>query len=175
MSRKNHLEQFHKDLNGNYIYEGEHYVLAPADSFPILRRKLLALGGGMLVCTVLCGCVGAAGMQGCFYVLLPYAGELLSAISLCWALGSLAGCGGRLRDYLYKKTVPAAAKRAKLTAAFAAVCIVGEWIFLLLEGAGGRVAGTVAFQGLHLAGIALGFLLCRTIKASCWEKEARRT
>lgn len=172
MGRRNHLQRFQRDLNGNYIYGGDHYRLSPADSFGGLMRRLWAMGGGALLLSMLCGCIGAAGMQRTFYVLLPYVGELCGAVSLCWAVGSLGGEGPQVRDYVYKRTVLSLPARGLATAVLAGAAMAGEWLFLLLHGAEGRIWGTLGFQAFQGTILALCLLLRRTLGKSIWELEA---
>lgn len=75
------------------------------------------------------GGIPAPGMQNCFYVLLPYLGEVVAAASVVWALAKLGTDWREVREYNYEKSVAVLPVRTVVTAGFAALGIVCEGIF----------------------------------------------
>ena len=75
--RRAHLNDFYRDVSGNYIYTGTCYVCtaAPQERTALLRRLWL-LAAVMVVSVVTGGCIPAPGMGGSFYLLLPYMAEV---------------------------------------------------------------------------------------------------
>ena len=155
--RRAYLDDFTRAADGSYIYTGITYDYQGQRQD--LRRRTAALGGVsavMLATAVACGCVSVPGMGRCFYVVLPYCLSLIAAASLAWGAGRLIAGGVPLRAYVYDVTVKQFSLRYGLTAIGAAAALIGEAVYLLLNGAEGMVFGAVLFlicQGLLLAGV----------------------
>lgn len=170
--RREYLENFHTDLNGEYVYEGEYYRYA-GEALPYgrLKKRLGALCAAMLLAQVAAGCVPAAGMNGKFYVIMPYALCLVSTISVCWAMARLRQGGERLRAYVYEATVKALPGRALLTLVLSALCIAGELISLLSGGVEISPVGSAAFLLLHALTLLSALMIRRLLSACRWVKE----
>lgn len=163
---------FAPSATGEYVYTGPHYVQAPGRFTwrqAMARRWAMALALAAL--TVLDGCLPVPGMANTFYVLLPYAGELVSVCALVWAVGRMAANGEKLREYVYEETVLKLPVRTVLAAAFAGLTGAGECIFLLLHGMNG---GAPLFTGVFLLtqGVALAISLIwrRMERDISWQK-----
>ena len=79
-SRREHLNDFHLNVAGEYVYDGALYACQSDDAKQ--RRSKRAVWGMAAILTVAVaagGCIPAPGMQNCFYVLLPYLGEFLGS------------------------------------------------------------------------------------------------
>lgn len=170
--RREYLEDFHRDLNGEYIYEGEYYRYAD-EGLPY-RRAMPRLGllcAAMLLAQGAAGCVPSVGMSGKFYVILPYALSLVSSVSVCWAMARLWNGGERLRAYVYEATVKALPRRALLTLVFSAICIAGEIFCLLRSGAEHDLTGSMAFLALNAAALLCALLARRLLRGCRWRRE----
>ena len=83
--RRAYLEDFQKTATGEYVYTGKlHYYETQGLERRQALLRLWLLTGAIAAAVVVSGCVPAAGMSNTFYVLLPYAGALLSAASVVW-------------------------------------------------------------------------------------------
>ena len=81
--RRAYLEDFQKTATGEYVYTGKlHYYETQGLERRQALLRLWLLTGAIAAAVVVSGCVPAAGMSNTFYVLLPYAGALLSAASV---------------------------------------------------------------------------------------------
>ena len=49
-------------------------------------------------------CLTGSGMDGHYYLVLPYAGTLIVLVRLVWNLAQLLRKGPELREYVYKRT-----------------------------------------------------------------------
>ncbi len=139
-----YLDAFQKDREGNYIYTGKLYIWQGEES--ALRRRIViagALSAGMLFLAAAALCVDAPGTTGCVYVLFPAVLALPGSISVCWGVARLWAGGTSMREYVYQATMEKVPGRAAATGAMAAAAILGESIYLLKNGTGGR--GTWAF------------------------------
>ena len=170
--RREYLEDFHEDLNGEYVYEGAYYRYAD-EGLPYrqFRRRLGALGAALLLAEIAAGCVPSPGMSGNFYVVLPYALGLVSAVSVCWALARLRRGGERLRAYEYEAAVKALPGRALLTLIFSALSIAGELVCLSAGGAETGFAAGAAFLAAGAVSLLSALGIRRLIRRCRWDEE----
>ena len=175
--RRAYLSDFHQSVSGEYIYTGAVYTSAVPDGKTRsgVLAELWLWGGAMLVSAGAQGCIPAGGMLNCVYVLLPFAGELLSAISVIWALVRLSANREPLREYVYSATAEAMPRRTVVTAVFAAAALVGETVYALLHPA--DAAGKARWLPVLMAVTgAAALLLRRKMRTLRWEKhDARKT
>ena len=84
--RRDHLNDFYRDVSGNYVYTGTCYVCRAAEKErTALLRRVWLLTAVMAAAVVAGGFISAPGMDRCFYVLLPYAAEVGLTGSVVWA------------------------------------------------------------------------------------------
>lgn len=103
-SRREHLNDFHLNVAGEYVYNGALYACQSDDAKQHrIKRAVWGMAAILIVAVIAGGCIPAPGMQNCFYVLLPYLGEFLGAGSVIWALAKLGMDWGTVREYNYKK------------------------------------------------------------------------
>jgi len=105
--RTEHLKDIRQDPSGAWSYEGKWMVCTLPDG---RRRRVTVFLWGLLAlaacCIILCGCLQGTGMEGCFYVLLPYASGVFA---LCFSIRHLLAVTsgkGRMWEYQYEKHVP---------------------------------------------------------------------
>ena len=116
-----YLNDFHLNLAGEYIYDGELYACqADPDTQKMQKRKLWVYTALMLLTVLASGSIPAPGMLGSSYVILPFLGELIAIFSVVWAVCKLGRDWNAVREYVYERTVPALPGRALCVAAFAA-------------------------------------------------------
>ena len=149
--RRAYLEDFQKTASGEYVYTGKmHHFQEETLTRKQALTRLWALAAVMAAGAVAAGCLPAAGTFNTAYVILPYAGSLLSAGSVVWLMCRLTAGGNPLPDYVHAATVRQFALRGTLTLAFSAATVAGELIHLALNGAGERLWATVGFLACEL-------------------------
>ena len=174
-NRRAYLEDFHRSVSGEYVYDGATYSFSSANG--MTRRQAIGVlwlfGGVLLAASVAQGCLPAESMLGCAYVLLPYGGMLVSAASAIWALARLSANRDPLREYIYKATVEALPGRSLFAFIFSVAALVGEGIFLFTHGFrdGGYSAILLV---LMLFSLASAFLLLRAARLLRWTKDGER-
>lgn len=170
--RAKQARYFAPSATGEYVYTGAHYTQAPGRlTWKQAMARRWAMGLAMAALVVLSGCIPVPGMTNTFYVLLPYAGELVSVCSLVWAVGRMAAGGERLREYVYEETVLRLPVRTVLAAVFSAVTAAGEGLFLALHGAeGGKTGYIAAFLLAQVCVLAISLIWRRMERGVFWEK-----
>lgn len=172
--RRAYLEQFRRDVEGRYLYEGS--FRRYTGKLP-LRRALAGLWllcAGALAALLAAGTVPAPAAMQQFYVLLPYAGALVACVSAVWTLARLTAGGDPLRSYLYDQTAARLPGRCLLAAVLAALASVGAGADAVCRGTQNAGRAIAAFLALTLgAALALtaAAALCRRMT---YDEEAGR-
>jgi len=168
--RRSYLSDFSPTADGEYIYNGSlHAFQEGSMSRKQAMTRLWALSAVSAVFMFAAGCVPAAGTVNCPYVLLPYAGSVLSIASVIWLMGRMSYAGDPLRDYVYKATVEQYGLRSMLVTVFAALSLAGDALYLILNGVQGLVWGTITFWLCQGAAICAIFLWRRTFSRLTWK------
>ena len=131
--RRSYLDDFQRDVSGEYHYKGAHYRYAGAMDYRKLRRRLwlcAAPGAGMVLAA---GCLPGATAGAAWYVTLPYMTAILAAGIALWTLAQWSRGGMTLRAYVHAQTVKRLPAEALLAAGMSAFGTVGQGIALLLE------------------------------------------
>lgn len=160
------LNDFQKNEAGNYEYAGVHMICSlPEGEY---RRNVFWLLLPALLSTALdvaAGCLPGTGMEGCFYLLLPYAGGLVAMLLLVWTLVQMLHAGPRLRAYTYDRIMGALPRRAMF-----AVMLGGAGLLGLCFG---LVTGTYAGYGME--GLLFGLSQIVQLAAAVWvHRESRK-
>lgn len=170
--RRAHLNDFHVDLAGNYVYTGNHYAfVAQGRELPRVRRELWGLTAAILMGVFAGGCSDAPAMLNCWYVILPYAAETVAAVSVLWAMVRLSREGDPLREYVYKATAKALPHRAMLCMISAGLGFATMLLYLMLNDAFGvKTASALMYLLLKLLVGGGAWLLWRYTLVLHWEK-----
>jgi len=168
--RRSYLSDFSPRLDGGYDYNGALYAFQETGmSRRQAMTRLWALAAAAAVFVTVSGCVPAAGLLNCAYVILPCAGSALSAASVIWLMGRLSYWGDPLRDYVYKATVEQYELRSMLVTVFAALSLAGDALYLILNGVQGLVWGTITFWLCQGAAICAMCLWRRAFSRLTWK------
>ena len=169
--RRAHLNDFHVNLAGDYVYTGAHYsYVDQGRSRDRVQRELLGLSVAVMLAVVAGGCSDAPAMLNCWYVILPYICEAAAAVSVIWAVLRLRKAEEPIREYIYKKSVQALPHRAMLCMIFAGLGFVTMVLYLAMNGSGGRVASVIAYLALKALVAGGAWLLWRYMQPLKWEK-----
>lgn len=123
--------------SGKYVYSGPLYYPVPESDITAkkanARRMLFSIGVTLL--SAICGFLPVPGLSNTFYVIIPYALALIFAAVSLWKAGRIAYWGGEnLREYVYNTTVVRLPLYLTLFAMFAVLSVVGEALYLILNG-----------------------------------------
>ena len=170
--RRDHLNDFYRDVSGNYVYTGvcyEHTGGVCANT--ALLRRLRLMAAVMAAAVLAGGCISAPGVGRCFYVLLPYAAQIGVTGSIVWAVARWQVREYPLREYIYRATVQALPGRCLAQAVLAGVGLAAETLYLLLSGSDGRGAAAAIYLLLQACVLVLALLTRRAVLASDWQME----
>ncbi len=169
--RRSYLNDFQPTAGGEYVYTGALYGWAEPGQ--ARRRALIRLWLGAALPAMLivaAGCIPVPGMQNCPYVLLPYAGALVSQAAVLWLMCRLSYGGERLRAYVYEATVGRFRVRGGCALGFAALTLLGHGVYLLRNGTEGHACAALLFWLLLGGCAACQLWWLRTACALRWTK-----
>ena len=129
--RRGYLNDFQKDLNGDYQYRGAHCHYAGTADYSELRRGLWLRCGIGSVLLLAAGCLPGATAGAAAYVTLPYMLALAACGFLIWTLARWTRGGAALRAYVYAQTVKRFPAETLTAAALSALGAAGQGIALL--------------------------------------------
>lgn len=167
--RRAYLDSYKKNEEGKYVYEGEVYTFKGEN----LRRELLrlwALCVALLLALAAAGCSTAPGADSSAYVLLPYAANLATSLSVCWGMGRLTSGGNPIKAYVYEASVGQLPARAVGSALCSGAGLVGEGIYLFQNGTGGRTGACFLFLLLETAALILAMWIRKAVQDMKWVK-----
>lgn len=168
---KAYLDDFKKTASGEYAWQGAEYAWDGGKAGQ--RRALFKLwtaGSAMAAATLAAGCIPAAGMDGCFYLLLPYLLQAVLVIRVLWLLGRLSGAGSRIRAYIYEETVHKFPFSIRAYMICTGVVLVCEAFFLLRNGFQGKIFSTALFAVAELVSLTGGQALSRILGGLVWDR-----
>ena len=165
--RWDHLNDFKRTADGQYIYSGKSYT---ADGFSRFKKKYIPLLLSAVLSTSASGFINAAGMNNSFYVILPFIAEVICLFVLTWNSVRLLWAKGVLREYIYspvKNNVPAS---SFFVTVFAAIGLIGSLIFMLLHGFEGKPVQCVMYILLKIVSGVCSLLLYKVFKKTEWKE-----
>ena len=133
--RRSYLNDFQKDLNGEYQYRGAHYHYDGALEYSKLRRSLWLRCGVGAALLIVAGCLPGATKGAAAYVTLPYMLALAVCGILLWTLARWTKGGAALRAYVYEQTAKRLPGLALAAGILSALAAVGQGIAFLMGSA----------------------------------------
>ena len=144
-----YLDDFEKDLNGNYQYRGAHYRYAGEHP----HSRVLAL------LWLFCG--GGATAHAPVYLLLPYMAALVLALYAVVLLVRLTRGGARVRAYIHEQTAQKLPSLCRATAVLCAAASAGQGVAVF-------AADAQMLWGMQGVFILFELLSCAAFAAAAW-------
>ena len=169
--KRAYLDDFEKDLNGNYQYRGAHYHYKGTKSRGRALAGLWVLCGGGAALVVAAGLVPGATAYAPFWLLLPYMAALVLALYAVVLLVRLTRGGARVRAYIHEQTAQKLPSLCRVTAVLCAAASAGQGVAVFAVDAQllwGMQGVFILFELLSCAVFAAAAWL---LKRMPWEKE----
>ena len=170
--RKNkhaYLDDFEKDLNGNYQYRGAHYYYKGTQPRGKALAGLWVLCGGGTACLLAAGFVHGATAHAPFWLLLPYMAGLLAGVYALYLLVRLTAGGDPLRAYIHEQTAQKLPGVCLATAVLAALTAAAQLVQLALGGQ--NLAARLLFAALQTVAAAAFIRANKRFKVLKYEKQ----
>ena len=170
--RKNkhaYLDDFEKDLNGNYQYRGAHYYYKGTQPRGKALAGLWVLCGGGTACLLAAGFVHGATAHAPFWLLLPYMAGLLAGVYVLYLLVRLTAGGDPLRAYIHEQTAQKLPGVCLAAAVLAALPAVAQLVQLALGGQ--NLAARLLFAALQTVAAAAFIRANKRFKVLKYEKQ----
>ncbi len=152
---RSYLDDFQRDVNGEYQYRGAHYRYAGMMEYRTLRRSLWLCCGCGSALVLAAGCLPGATAGAAWYVTLPTMLALVAAGVLLWTTAQWSRGGMTLRAYVHARTVKRLPAEALIAAGMSAFGAVGQGISLLL----GNPANWAKIGHFAALAVASGFFI----------------
>ncbi len=170
--RKNkhaYLDDFEKDLNGNYQYRGAHYYYKGTQPRGKALAGLWVLCGGGTACLLAAGFVHGATAHAPFWLLLPYMAGLLAGVYVLYLLVRLTAGGDPLRAYIHEQTAQKLPGVCLAAAVLAALTAAAQLVQLALGGQ--NLAARLLFAALQTVAAAAFIRASKRFKVLKYEKQ----
>ena len=170
--RKNkhaYLDDFEKDLNGNYQYRGAHYYYKGTQPRGKALAGLWVLCGCGAVCLLAAGFVHGATAHAPFWLLLPYMAGLLAGVYVLYLLVRLTAGGDPLRAYIHEQTAQKLPGVCLAAAVLAALTAAAQLVQLALGGQ--NLAARLLFAALQTVAAAAFIRASKRFKVLKYEKQ----
>ena len=170
--RKNkhaYLDDFEKDLNGNYQYRGAHYHYKGTQPRGKALAGLWMLCGGGTACLLAAGFVHGATAHAPFWLLLPYMAGLLAGVYVLYLLVRLTAGGDPLRAYIHEQTAQKLPGVCLAAAVLAALTAAAQLVQLALGGQ--NLAARLLFAALQTVAAAAFIRASKQFKVLKYEKQ----
>lgn len=170
--RKNkhaYLDDFEKDLNGNYQYRGVHYHYKGTQPRGKALAGLWVLCGGGTACLLAAGFVHGATAHAPFWLLLPYMAGLLAGVYVLYLLVRLTAGGDPLRAYIHEQTAQKLPGVCLAAAILAALTAAAQLVQLALGGQ--NLAARLLFAALQTVAAAAFIRANKRFKVLKYEKQ----
>lgn len=170
--RKNkhaYLDDFEKDLNGNYQYRGAHYHYKGTQPRGKALAGLWVLCGGGTACLLAAGFVHGATAHAPFWLLLPYMAGLLAGVYVLYLLVRLTAGGDPLRAYIHEQTAQKLPGVCLAAAVLAALTAAAQLVQLALGGQ--NLAARLLFAALQTVAAAAFIRANKRFKVLKYEKQ----
>ena len=170
--RKNkhaYLDDFEKDLNGNYQYRGAHYYYKGTQPRGKALAGLWVLCGGGTACLLVAGFVHGATAHAPFWLLLPYMAGLLAGVYVLYLLVRLTAGGDPLRAYIHEQTAQKLPGVCLAAAVLAALTAAAQLVQLALGGQ--NLAARLLFAALQTVAAAAFIRANKRFKVLKYEKQ----
>ena len=170
--RKNkhaYLDDFEKDLNGNYQYRGAHYYYKGTQPRGKALAGLWVLCGGGTACLLAAGFVHGATAHAPFWLLLPYMAGLLAGVYVLYLLVRLTAGGDPLRAYIHEQTAQKLPGVCLAAAVLAALTAAAQLVQLALGGQ--NLAARLLFAAVQTVAAAAFIRASKRFKVLKYEKQ----
>jgi len=166
--RYSYLDDYKKGMDGKYVYYGRHYIYQ--GDLPIRNYK------GLLVLTdvLLAALYIAAGLQNAgiiwnrWYVVLPYAVEVLVIFLLIWKSLTLLFEKIPVKAYIYKKSVPWFRPLGLILAVVCGLCIIGTVVCMAADPEQVHMTGSIIFLVIMVLMGVLAVLFANRVRKYTW-------
>lgn len=170
--RYSYLDDYKKGLDGKYVYYGRHHVFQGTDQQ--LRRYKWILGLTCLLSAVLFvlgGLMDAGAIWSSWYVMIPFALEVLAIFLLIWKTVTLLFEKHPVKSYIYRKTVLWFKPLGWIIMIVALLSICMAALCMILNPETVKTTGCILYMVLQLAMAALAFVFLRLTGGYTWEED----
>lgn len=170
--RYSYLDDYKKGMDGKYVYYGKHYAFRGTDAQLKWYKGMLGITSFLAISLfVISGLMDAGALWSCWYVIIPFALEILAIFVLAWKAVTLLFEKNPVKSYIYKRTVPWFKPMGIILMVIALISIAASVICMLLNPETVKMTGCIVYMVLKLAQAVLAFVFVRMIGKYQWDED----
>ena len=170
--RYSYLNDYKKGMDGKYVYYGRHYIVDGGS--PACKRIKLILGITdilLVVLFVISGLLDAGRIWNTWYVVIPFAVQVVMIFLLAWKSLSLIMEKYPVKEYIYKRSVPWFKPCTIILAVTCLVSICMTGLCMILETEWIKSAGCIIYMVINLVMAAVCFASVKMTGSYAWEPD----
>ena len=168
--RKAYLNDFEKNHSGDYVYKGTMYFYEGDD----LKQKLLrlwAMGLLILLLVAIVGMIESPGTINCFYVIIPYLGVFLAAVSVVWAIVRTTIGRNPIRSYVFEASFAKINDRCIYVMICSVASEICELVYVIRNGFEGNLFAGILFLLFMPIAFGVAYCLRQYVQKIPWAKQ----
>lgn len=168
-NRYSYLDDYKKGMDGKYVYYGRHYIYQ--GELPLRSYKwMLGITDILLTALYIIGGLQNAGvLWSRWYVVLPFAAEVVAIFLLIWKSLSLMFEKVPVKAYIYKKTVPWFRPLGLIQAVLSGLSVIGTVVCMAANPQEVRITGCIIYLVIKVLMGVIGVLFANRIRQYPWE------
>ena len=169
--RRSYYDDYKKTASGEYIYAGLRYEYTSKSGKTRVRwmREMLLLSFAALAAVCVPGFMLVPGLNRCAYVAMPYGADIIAAGYLFMITMRLALAKDDIKAWEYDKSIKMFPGAAVFLTVVCAINLIGEIVYVVLNGTGGRTAEFIVALVCQLAAGTFAVLIHRLAKSVKWK------
>ena len=143
MKRREHLQNFIQDANGEYHYAGDYFVLQGDRARAMSTSLFFCVLTEILL--IVAGLFPAGGVMDTWYVVLPYGIAVVLGGAIVYRTAQWTRGHGEITEFIYEKCVKKMPARRRAMMIILGIAFIGEVIWLLIHGRSYYFGGSILF------------------------------
>lgn len=143
IKKRDHLDTYKMGASGQYVYTGK-YIDWVSD-----RKKgitlLIILAALETIAAIAAGCIPGTGMEGRFYIVIPYIITLVLVLINDWKIIRFIYAGNRIKEYIFKSSFGKMRGLSISAAVFSSVTFLCEIALLVFDSFSGKIVMLLLF------------------------------
>lgn len=143
MKKKDHLNKYSLDAQGEYHYTGDYYKLKGEKAKAMSMSLFFSVLTEILL--IVAGLFPAGGVMDTWYVILPYGAAVVLGGVIIYRTAQWVKGHGEITEYVYEKSIKKMPALRKAMVIVLTISFVGELIWLFIHGRGYYFTGSILF------------------------------
>jgi len=168
--RYSYLDDYKKGIDGKYVYYGRHYIFCGDSRELRIYKWTLGITDILLTALfVIGGLMDGGAIWRAWYVVIPFALEVVALFLLIWKSISLILEKVPIKAYMYKRTVPWFRPLAWILIAICLLSLIATLVCMLVHPGEIKTQGCILYMVIKFLSAAAAWAFLWRIGKSRWE------